>query len=83
MLPKSPYTEIRQSSLEYSPSDRILNLAKPKIKRDNTIRKGLKFIIILFCEIFEIIKKYKIFYYFKDKLEKNSFQRVYRNRFFN
>ena len=40
-LPRSPYTEIKEATLNYSASDRILQLSNPKIKKDNHLRLGI------------------------------------------
>jgi hypothetical protein len=36
-----PITLVSQHALNYVPSSRICELAKPKIKKDNLIREGL------------------------------------------
>lgn len=38
--PKSAYTQISQSALSYNATSRIMELSKPKIKKDNLIRDG-------------------------------------------
>lgn len=38
--PRSPYTIVPRSALNYNPTERLLELSKPKIRKDNLIREG-------------------------------------------
>lgn len=42
---RSPFASVSMSALNYQATDRILSLAKPKIRRETTIRDGKKQII--------------------------------------
>ena len=37
---RSPYSNIKKSTLAYIPSERIIFLSKPKVKKENLIRTG-------------------------------------------
>jgi hypothetical protein len=37
---KSPYSAVSAGSLQYCPSERIIQLSKAKVKKDNHVRKG-------------------------------------------
>ena len=43
-MPKSPYTEIKEDAMTYSPSERILELAKPKKRQEYHVRSGKIFL---------------------------------------
>lgn len=38
--PKSAYTQVSHSALSYNATTRIMELSKPKIKKDNLLREG-------------------------------------------
>jgi hypothetical protein len=37
---KSPYSHISINTLKYNPTERIINLSRPRIKREHLIREG-------------------------------------------
>ena len=39
--PKSPYTVVNRSALNFTATERLLELSRPKIKKDHLIREGL------------------------------------------
>lgn len=51
-IERSPYSNISSGALSYQPTDRIENLAKPKFRRDSTIRDGKKTTSTTFFNVF-------------------------------
>ena len=39
--PRSPYTVVSRSALTFSATDRLIELSRPRIKKDHLIREGL------------------------------------------
>lgn len=54
-IERSPYSNISSGALHYRSTDRIENLAKPKLRRDTTIRDGKK------CEKLDAIRQLRSF----------------------
>jgi hypothetical protein len=61
--PKSPYSVVSRSALTYSATDRLMELARPKQRKDNLLREGILRLIFYrgYCSFLFFIFEFQSF----------------------